>query len=242
MTTSTTDVKTDVKIEPAGPAKKRLTITVPPEMINDKLETSIGTLMHESTLPGFRKGRAPRHLIEKRFGTAVRAETKNQIIADAYSSAIEEHKIRPVGEPEPASDLESIELEIGKPITFSVDVEVVPEFDLPDVKDHEILKPNLDITDDMVQAEIDRQCLALGEPKPIKDGKYAPNDRIRGSVKAWKNKDEEPFFTHPQGTLAYPRKEDENKGVVLGLVIENLSKKLDGKKPGDVITIETTGP
>ncbi|MEM7228846.1 MAG: trigger factor [Planctomycetota bacterium] len=235
-------MSTDVKIEPVGPAKKRLTITVPGETISEKLEESLGTLMHESQLPGFRKGRAPRHLIEKRFGSAVRNETKSQVIADAYTTAIDENKIRTVGEPEPTDNFEELELEAGKALTFSVDVEVVPEFDLPSVEKLEVLKPSLEITDEMVDQEVERQCLGFGEPSPIEDGKYVGLDRIRGAVKAFKNDEEEPFFHHASATMTYPRDEDDGKGVVLGLSIEDLAKKLKGKKPGDSIVIETVGP
>ena len=132
--TAATEEKTyDVKVEDAGPAKKRLTITVPVDVIAEKIEESMGTLAVQTALPGFRKGRAPKKLLERRFGTSVRSETKNQVIADGYASAIEEHDIKPVGEPEPVEKLDELELEEGKPLTFSVEVEVVPEFELPDL-------------------------------------------------------------------------------------------------------------
>jgi len=235
-------MSTEVKIESAGPARKRITITVPADMVDEKLETSLQTLMTESTLPGFRKGRAPRHLIEKRFGTAVRSETKSQVIADAYSSAIEEHSIKPVGEPEPASDLESLELVAGKPMTFSVDVEVVPEFDLPEIKDLEILKPQIDISDEMVQEEVDRQCLSMGEPHDVTDGTYQADDRFRGPVRAYRGDDDDPFFSHPSGTLTYPRESEDGRGVVLGIMVDDLAKTLDAVAAGETLIIETVGP
>ena len=70
-----------LKIEDAGPARKRLTITIPPEVIKQKITESMQTLSSETTLPGFRKGHVPNQLLERRFGTALRNETKNQIIA-----------------------------------------------------------------------------------------------------------------------------------------------------------------
>ncbi len=71
------EASADVKIEDVGPALKRLTITISPEVVTEKLEESIGTLRHEATVPGFRRGKVPRQLLERRFGTTVRNETKN---------------------------------------------------------------------------------------------------------------------------------------------------------------------
>src|SRR5688572_22803089 len=144
----------DVKIEEAGPARKRLTITVPAAVIDEKLAESIATLSHEAAIPGFRKGKVPQKLIERKFGSSVRNETKNQLIASAYSEAIEEHKIKPVGEPEPVGDMTKIELEQGKPLTFSLEVEVSPEFELPKFDGIEIKKPVLPITEEMVGDEL----------------------------------------------------------------------------------------
>jgi hypothetical protein len=89
-----------VKVEDIGPAKKRLTITIPAAALAAKLEESYGALMMNAVVPGFRKGKAPRGLLEKRFGESIRLETKSTLLGAAYTSALEEHKIRPVTEPE----------------------------------------------------------------------------------------------------------------------------------------------
>jgi len=62
-------------------------------------------LVADAALPGFRPGRAPRRLVEKRFGSAVAGEAKNQLIASAFSQAIEEHKITVLGDPEGNEEL-----------------------------------------------------------------------------------------------------------------------------------------
>ena len=110
--TSTPDAADhDVQIEDVGPALKRLTITIPGPAVSEKIEESIGTLSQEAALPGFRRGKAPRKLLERRFGHTVRDETKNRLIADAYAKAIEDHGIKPVSEPEPTEPPEKLKLE-----------------------------------------------------------------------------------------------------------------------------------
>ncbi len=123
----------EVKIEDAGPARKKLTITIPADEIDEKIDSSFTTLASEAVLPGFRRGRAPRKLIEKRFGGSVKTETRNQIVADAYSRAVEKNKIKTVGDPE-ADQLKYLQIEAGKALTFTVEVEVAPEFDLPELQ------------------------------------------------------------------------------------------------------------
>ena len=90
------DTEPEVAIEDVGPAAKRLTITISSEVIGRKLTESLGALANEATLPGFRRGKIPRRLLEKRFGSAVRSEAKDQLIADAYAKAIEANAIKPI--------------------------------------------------------------------------------------------------------------------------------------------------
>src|SRR5690606_39352834 len=67
----------------------------------------------------------------------------------------------PVGDPEPATPLDELVLEEGKPLTFSVDVEVVPDFELPSLDGIEIKRPILEILDEHIESEVQRQCINL---------------------------------------------------------------------------------
>jgi len=231
----------DVKIEDVGAAKKRLTVTVPAAIITEKIEESMGTLATQTSLPGFRKWRAPKALLERRFGTTVRHETKTQVIADGYAAAIEEHSIKPVGEPEPVGSLEDLELEIGKPLTFAVEVEVLPEFDLPDLATIEIVKPIVEVEDDHIQVELDRQCTQAGQVIQVDSG-FEEGDRLLGPGTATKEGDDEPFFSHDNVDIIVPSTDNDGRGQILGLLIDGLSGTIDGKTVGDELTFTTTGP
>jgi len=239
--TTTTDLVNEVKIEDAGPAKKRLTITIPPEAISERIEQSMATLRSEAAIPGFRKGRAPKALIQKRFGSAIKDETRNQIVADAYSKAIEEHDLKPVGDPEPTTPVEELEITEGKPLTFSVELEVIPDFELPSLEGIEIKKPLLEITDEHIDQELQRQAAQLGEQKEV-DGEIEPDDRVVGYVVATRLGEDEPFFTHDEVTIVHPGNKEGGRGQVLGLLIDDLASILKGKNAGDTFTIETTVP
>jgi trigger factor len=231
----------DVKIEDIGPAKKRLTITIPPESISEKINDSMDTLAAQTALPGFRKGRAPKALLQRRFGSAVREETRNQIIADAYSQAIESNELKPVGDPEPVTPMDEVELVEGKPLTFAVDVEVVPDFELPSLDGIEVKKPMLEITEEHIEGEIKRQCMNLGESNEI-EGDFQEGDRIGCYATATRKGEEEPFFQHDDVLIVYPGNDDGGRGQVLGLLVDGLNKVLKGKRVGDAVDVTTVAP
>jgi trigger factor len=233
-------IANEVQIEEIGPARKRLTITIPADAVNEKIEESIGTLAVEAALPGFRKGHAPRKLLEKRFGGTLRTETKNQIIAQAYSSAIEKHKISPVGSPELSEQAKTVALEQGKPLTFSVEIDVAPEFDLPELDGIEVKKPTLEITDDHVSEELERQYYRWGRPARV-EGELQSLDRLLCEIKVTREGESEPFFTN-QALVVLPREDDGGRGQVLGLMIDGLRERLIDLKVGDTYELETVGP
>ena len=237
MTTATHPY--ELTIEDAGPARKRVKITVPVETVTTKLKESVGTLMNQTVLPGFRKGKVPSHIIEKRFGDSIRDEARNEIIADAWKNAVEEFELRPLGDPEPVGNPEDVRLEDGKPLTLELEVEVMPEFDLPAFDDIKLTKPVVDVTDEHIDDEIERQKIRNGNLEDV-EGKVSEGEFLIGPAVVNLDGNEEPFFKTEQTRLTVPPKDD--GGEVLGLFIDDLGKTLDGAAVGDEITISTTGP
>ena len=82
---------------------------MPAEKIREKIDASFKDLQDEAAIPGFRRGRAPLRLLEKRFGADIRKEVKSQLIAESLSTAIEDHDLRIIGEPDMA-DPDEIDL------------------------------------------------------------------------------------------------------------------------------------
>ncbi len=239
--TATTESPYQSTCEDAGPARKRLTITIPADHIDEKLQDSMGALAGNAQLPGFRKGRAPKALLERRFGTAVREETRGQLLSEGYAAALEEHGLRPVSEPEPVGDTDAIQIEDGKPIVFSVEVEVVPDITMPSLEKVPVKKPLVEVTDEMIQTELDRQCIQAGEIREISEG-FAAGDKVVGPGSASKEGDEAPFFEHPAVDVVVPEEADGGRGAILGLMVDGLHGLVAGKKAGDTVSVEVTGP
>jgi trigger factor len=241
MATATEVTPNTVVVEETSPTTRRITITIPADAVNDRIETSFGTLQVETVLPGFRKGKAPRALLEKRFAGPLMKETRSQLVADAYSKALEEKGIRPVSDPELDQESLAADLVRGKPFTFTVNVEVVPAFDMPNLDGIPVRRPVVIVADEHIDQEILRQRYRWGTPNRI-EGPFEHLDRMVGRAEVRIGGASEIFFETEQALVVVPAAEDEGKGQLLGLMIDDLDKALLGKKVGDTVHVSVTGP
>lgn len=239
--TETTDLTPTVLVADAGPARKRLTITVPAEKVDERIETSFGALQSEAAVPGFRRGRVPRALLERRFGSALINEARSQLLADAYSKALEAKGLRPVSQPELDTAARDLALERGKPFVFTVDVEVLPDFELPKLEGVPVRKPMAQIGAEHVEAELRRNQYRFGNPERI-EGPFQALDRLLGRVVVTLNGSTDVFFENNEALVVVPDVADQGRGQLLGLLFEDLGPRLEGRKVGDEIVFETTGP
>lgn len=236
--TETQTITSDIKVEDAGACLKKITIEIAAEAVDAHIDESIDTVAAEASMPGFRKGRAPRRLVEKKFGSAVREETKNRLVAQAYQEAIEKHELKVVGDPQ-ANELNDLEVVAGKPISFTVEVEVMPEFDLPGLDNIKVQKPLFEVNDELVERELDKLCVNEGELEErdtpeagdyltghgiMLDADGAEHHNIQGAV------------------VQIPTADKDGKGMVLGVLVEDFAKQLGLPKPGETATIKTKGP
>ena len=234
-------IEPKVDITDHGPCSKSLTITIPADTVDERLEVSLGTVAAEANLPGFRKGKIPRRIVERRFGDAIRQEAQGQLMSDAYTKAVESNELQIIGEPTFEQTDEPIRMESGKELTFTVQVEVVPKFELPDLEGVPVVKPIMEIGDEHVNSELERTRYRLGTPEKIQ-GPFEHLDRMLGHVEIRLNGSDEIFFENDQAVSVVPGKDDEGRGQFLGLMIEGLDKILMGHKVGETLEFETTGP
>lgn len=132
----------------------RLTIEVPAEELDKAIEEAYNKNKGKISIPGFRKGKAPRKMIERMYGKEVFYEdAANILVPDAYEKALEECTEEIVSSP----DVEVKQLEAGKPFIFTAEVALKPEVTLGKYKGVEVPKADTAVTDDEVNAEIDRE-------------------------------------------------------------------------------------
>ena len=165
-----------VTIEDAGPCKKKITIEISQEKITKAADEQYRELGKEALVPGFRKGRAPRRLLEKRFGKETTEQIKLTLLSDASKAAIEDNKLQTIGEPD--IDIENIELPAEGPLKFDFEVEVRPEFDLPELEGIPVTRTKLEVTDEQIDREIEQMQRWSGVWTPREEGSVEPDDQI----------------------------------------------------------------
>jgi len=165
-----------VTIEDAGPCKKKVSIEIAREKITYTTDKQYKDMGKEALVPGFRKGRAPRRLLEKRFGKETTEQIKLTLMADASKSAVEDNKLRTLGEPD--IDFDKIELPSEGSLTFDFEVEVRPEFDLPQLEGIPVTRTKLEVTDDQIDREIEQMQRWSGVWTPREEGSVEPEDQI----------------------------------------------------------------
>lgn len=227
-----------VKVSDAGPSRKKLHIEIPASTVTEKLRSSLDSLSTEAAMPGFRKGHVPRSLIEKRFGSAMRREAKGELVASAYTKAIEELKLQVLGDPvgEKLGELELVE---GKPFAFELEVEVLPEFEMPSFDGISVKKTGVSITDDMVSEELRK--VQINEGSLESRDAAEPGDYLTGHAVMTGPKGEE-FYNLKGAVVQSPPTDKHGKGMILGIIVDDFAKQLGSPKPGDTVTVKARGP
>jgi trigger factor len=113
-------------VEDISSTKKRLRIEIPSDIIEKEIEDSLEKVRQKTNLPGFRPGKAPMNLIEKRFGKKVEAEVLEKVIPEFYGKALKEADLKPVAMP--VLD-EQFTFQRNSPLNLSLTVEVMPKIE-----------------------------------------------------------------------------------------------------------------
>jgi trigger factor len=245
----------DVQVEEVGSLRKKLTITIPRETLDERLGDQYNELKRDAVVPGFRRGHAPLKLIEKRFGSEVGDQLVSQLVGGSFMAAVDKIDIKPIGDPliwvnmpedgkskgsgktveklvSVDTALEFIELPDSGAMTVSCEVEIRPEFDLPELKEIPIERPKVEIGDDDVQTEIDRFRSMRGQFVPVEGGTVEEDDLLVADVSIVV--DGESIFDEKNGTLAARSQR------IGGLEIDDFGKAVVGKKTGATVKLTAT--
>lgn len=140
-----------VTIENVGPCRKRLRIEVPAERVAGTRAEILEAYRKQAAIPGFRPGKAPEPMVEKRYAKEINDELHQRLIPDTYRETLTEQKLRVVGYPQ----IEKVEHEAGKPLSYTAVVDTSPEFALPDYKGIAIKKKSEPVRDEDVTKTLD---------------------------------------------------------------------------------------
>ena len=132
----------------------KLTIEVSAEEVEKAIEKAYQKQKSRISVPGFRKGKVPRAMIEKMYGVGVFYEDAvNDMIPTAYEAAVKESELEIVSQPK----IDVVQIEAGKEFIFTAEVAVKPEVELGEYKGVEVPKSDVSVSDEEVMAEIDKE-------------------------------------------------------------------------------------
>lgn len=207
-----------------------LKITAPAAVVNDGFKKAVAKIANNVNIPGFRKGKAPRNIIEMHYGKeAVKQEAFEIVANKAYSDALDQEKLIPVSDPK----VEESTFEEGKDMELTIKVTLKPEPELGEYKGLHVEKEAVEVTDEAVEDAVNElrkrnaKMVAAEDDAVIEKGDFAIID-FAGTV------DGEPF-SGGEGK-GYPLEVGSNS------FIPGFEDQLVGLKKGDSTDVEVTFP
>lgn len=217
-------MKTDV--EKLDPTRVKLSVEVPFSELKANLDSAYRSIGGQVRVPGFRPGKVPARIIDARVGRgAVLEQAINDALPRLYGRAVEEAGVEAIGQPEVDITL----IDDGKQLTFTAEVDVKPEFDLPSRDDLEVTVDAIEVPD----GDVDEQLEALRErfakqiqvARPAVDGDFVTIDLVA-------KRDGEPLDGGEVTGQTYR--------VGAGNMIDGLDDAVRGLSEGQSATFETT--
>lgn len=175
-TTEAIELAPTSQMEEVGPCRLLLKIQVAADKIKEQLDKRYQDLSDSIALPGFRKGMAPRKLLERKFGKDVVENLRQEVVAHSFEKVVEERKLDVVGDPD--LDIEKYEVKENEPFAFEVTVEIRPVFELKEYRKLKAVKPKVHVEDREVEAFVKSLHEAQGEYAAAEDGTARYNDQV----------------------------------------------------------------
>ena len=168
-----------VEVADAGPCRKSIRVVVPAADIADLRDSAVDDFSNQAEVPGFRKGRVPRGLIQSKFRNELGDELKQRVLVQSLEQLTEENELDPIDEPD--MDVESLEIPDEGDFEYTFEVEVRPNVALPDFSSVTLKRPSLEVSDEDVQKYIDRMLQDYGE-KQDSEGPAKVGDIVSATV------------------------------------------------------------
>ncbi|HXX42991.1 MAG TPA: trigger factor [Chthoniobacterales bacterium] len=245
-----------VEVEKKPESVSTLQIELPPEEVTKEWDAIANSFGRFAKIPGYRPGKAPRAVIEKRFRKEIQDEVTKKLVSKSYHDAIEQKKLRVVS----LTNLEDVQFGEDKSMRFRATVVTAPEFDLPDYKNIRVQLPSATVTKEDVELALERlreqsadfvdvpeRALQMGDfsvidfdgavdGQPISD--IAPNasKNLHGGKKFWLHLAAENFLPRFCEQIV-GMKRGETRSVQVDFPADFMVKELAGKKADYAVTL-----
>ena len=212
-------------VEKLSPTSVKLTVEVPFEELKPSLDAAYRKIAGQISIPGFRKGKVPPQIIDQRVGRGVVLdEAVNDALPDLYRRALEENDVTPLGQPE----IDVTEFEDNQRLTFTAELDVRPEIDLPDYHGVQVQVDDVAVSDDDVDEQLQGLRERFGTLVDV-DREARDDDFVTIDLSA--SKDGEQIEDAQATGLSYQ--------VGKGNMLDGLDEALRGRKAGDSATFSS---
>ena len=216
-----------VSVETTSGLGRRMTVQIPAEQIDQKVESKLQQLARSVRLDGFRPGKVPLSVVKKRYESQVRSETAGELIASSYEQALQQQNLRPAGEP----DIEQTRNQPGQALEYVVTFEVYPDVEPPEIADISIERPVVEVTgadvDNMLEKLRKQRVTWTKVERPSADGDRLEID-FKGTI------DGQSFSGNSASNVPLE--------LGSGSMIPGFEEQLTGSSAGERKTIEVTFP
>lgn len=221
----------EVEIKDIGPCKKHIKVTVERKDIDERFGEKFKELTSDSTVAGFRPGKAPRKVVERRYQREVGDQVKTEVLLASLQQLAEDHDIAPLSHPD--IDPAAIEMPRQGPLVYEFEVEVRPQFDLPNYKGLKIKRVVHTFSDEEVGVEERRLLAPYGQVVPKPEGDAQIGDILTVEVTT---KDGDRVVS----TLKETQFRIDRQLAFKDAVAPRFAEQVKGANPGDTRVVDIT--
>lgn len=218
----------DVKVEDVSGLTKKVTITLPADDVQKRIEKAYVKLQKESKMKGFRRGKVPRSVIVKTYKPQVEAEVGEKLVQDTYFEIIEKQEFDPVVHPE----IDEPSFNEDGTFTYVARVDIRPEFELGEYKGLEVEEVDTAVDDTAIDFELKRIQRDMAALKTVEDREVAMDDVVVVDYQGY----------HKGNPMKHVKNEDFSVDVGKGQMDPEFEAKLIGMKQGEEADHEVDFP
>jgi trigger factor len=209
-------------VESLGPCLKRVVVKIPPERVQAAFDEQYEQINESVVMPGFRRGRAPRKVLEKRFAKTLGRDVREKLVQKALEELVEGKRVDPLHPPE--IDLGETAVSPESPFEFTFELMTKPEFETPVYRGLEVVLPPVEVTAEEIRLGIDRLRRRVASLTAIPEGTVEPGDVL---VVDWKAQDGESVVAKDTNVYYVV-----GRGVIGGFAAPEVDGQLHGQGPG----------
>ena len=180
--------KLQVTLEEGERGQRTLKITVPAELMAQERRATAQKLSKGLDLPGFRKGKVPAAVVEKRLGATLNQEVVDRVVGDAYREVLQDRDIRPISQ----GEVDQVDYAPDTDLSFSITFEVAPDIELARVSGFQVKRPHYPVTETEVDKVLQQIRERQGTWTPREEGKPGEGDMVAVRIQRLAEEGDEP--------------------------------------------------